>query len=62
MQTEAAKRASIKYDKANTRQIILKLNKKTDADLLEWLDEIQRTGGSKQGAIKKALRRAMSED
>lgn len=62
MQSEAAKRASIKYDKANTRQIILKLNKRTDADLLEWLDEIQRTGGSKQGMIKKALRRAMSGD
>lgn len=62
MQTEAAKRASIKYDKANTRQVILKLNKKTDADLLAWLDEIQRTGGSKQGRIKEAIRRAMSED
>lgn len=62
MQTEAAKRSSAKYDKIHTRQIILKLNKKTDADLLAWLDEIQRTGGSKQGAIKKALRRAMSED
>lgn len=61
MQSEAAKRASTKYDRENTRQIILKLNKRTDADILAWLDGISQSGASRQGAIKEALRRAMSE-
>lgn len=61
MQSEAAKRASAKYDKENTRQVILKLNKRTDADILDWLDGISKSGASRQGAIKAALRRAMSE-
>lgn len=61
MQTDAAKRASIKYDKANTRQVILRLNKRTDADILAWLDQIQRSGGSKQGTIKVAIREAMKK-
>ena len=62
MQSEAAKRASIKYDREKTRQIILKLNKRTDADILSWLDGISQSGASRQGAIKEALRRAMSEE
>ena len=62
MQSEAAKRASIKYDRENTRQIILKLNKRTDADILDWLDGISQSGASRQGAIKAALRKAMSEE
>ena len=41
-----------KYDKNNTVQIRMKLNKKTDADILDWLDR-QPT---KQGAIKKLIR------
>lgn len=45
----AAKR---KYDDANTVQIKMKLNRKTDADILEYLE----AAGNKQGAIKKALR------
>lgn len=44
--------ARAKYDAANTRKIILKLNKKTDADILERLDEV----GNKQGYIKALIR------
>ena len=52
MTTEAQKRASAKYDKANTTQVILKLNKKTDADIIEALKSV----GSKQGYIKELIR------
>ena len=52
METEAEKRAKAKYDAANTVQIRLKLIKKTDADVLEKLEE----SGNKQGYIKALIR------
>lgn len=52
MATEAEKRARIKYDSANTTQIHLKLNKKTDADILEKLGTVV----NKQGYIKDLIR------
>lgn len=41
-----------RYDKQNTRQIRLKLNLKTDADILEKLSEVD----NKQGYIKSLIR------
>lgn len=57
MATEAQKRAAAKYDKANTRQIILKLNTTTDADVLEALDGV----ANKQGYIKALIRKELKE-
>ncbi len=50
-------KASMKYDKAHTRSIFLKLNLKTDSDILERLEEV----GNKQGYIKELIRRDMKE-
>ena len=50
--TPAQKRAKDKYDKANTVQIKIKLNLKTDKDILEALER----SGNKQGYIKKLIR------
>ena len=55
MASEAMKRATAKYDAANTRQIHLKLNTKTDSDILVYLDRQE----SKQGYIKKLIRQDM---
>ena len=55
MSTDAQKRAAAKYDAANTRKIVLKLNTRTDADVLEWLAKQP----NKQGAIKKLIRNEM---
>ena len=52
MTSEAQKKASARYDAANTRQIKLKLNTKTDADILELLDSIDNV----QGYIKSLIR------
>ena len=52
MATEAQKRAVLKYDGKNTRQIHLKLNVKTDADILAYLDQLNNV----QGFIKNAIR------
>ena len=52
METEAEKRARAKYDAANTVQLKMKLNKKTDADILAKLEQ----AGNKQGYIKALIR------
>lgn len=49
---ESQKRATEKYDAANTVQLKMKLNKKTDADILAKLDEVP----NKQGYIKQLIR------
>lgn len=51
--SEAQMRAQTKYDAENTVQIHLKLNRKTDADILERLDQVE----SKQGYIKELIRK-----
>lgn len=52
MASEAAKRAQSRYDAANTVQIKMKLNRRTDADIIEKLDGAP----SKQGYIKQLIR------
>lgn len=56
MKTEAQKRAAAKYDAKNTKLIQMKLNKKTDADILDYLDSVD----NKQGLIKELLRKHMA--
>lgn len=43
----------LKYDKKNTVQVSVKLNKKTDAKILSWLER----QSNKQGAIKELMRK-----
>lgn len=50
--TEAQKRAREKYDKANTIRFCLKLNKNTDADVIQKLNEVE----NRQGYIKELVR------
>ena len=56
--TEAKREAIKRYDAANTKQIILKLNLKTDADILARLQEV----GNTQGYIKTLIREDMAEN
>ena len=56
--SKAQARASKKYDKENTKQITMKLNLKTDADILKKLEQVP----SKQGYIKKLIRKDMAEE
>lgn len=56
MASKAQIKASNKYDKENTKQISVRLNKKTDADILEHLETVE----SKQGYIKELIRRDIS--
>jgi hypothetical protein len=54
----AQSRASAKYDKAHTKGIYLKLNKETDADIINFLS---LHAGSNQGLIKELLREYMTK-
>lgn len=53
--SEATRKAVAKYDATNTLQIRLKLNLKTDEDIIKRLHDI----GNKQGYIKELIRKDM---
>lgn len=52
MTTEAQKRATAKYEAANTKKMCFKFNLKTDADILKKLSETD----NKLGYIKRLIR------
>lgn len=56
--TSAGKKAREKYDSNNTVQIKLKLNIKTDKDIL---DKLERSG-NKQGYIKALIRKDLKAE
>lgn len=52
MITEAQRKANIKYDRENSVQVSIKLNKKYDKDIIEKL----QSEPNKQGYIKDCIR------
>lgn len=55
--SESQARAQAKYDAAHTVRISLKLNTRTDHDIIVWLQE----QASKQGAIKQLIREKIGQ-
>ena len=55
--SQAQLKAIKKYNEKNTRQILMRLNSNTDADIIVYLDQ----SGNKQGTIKAALREYMKK-
>lgn len=49
--SEAQKKASAKYVKENQRQIMLKVNKKTEPELYEWMENIDNKQGYLKGLV-----------
>lgn len=58
MPSESMKKAIAKYDAKNTTKVVMKLNLKTDADILARLEAV----GNKQGYIKKLIREDMEKN
>lgn len=54
--TEARNKAQEKYDRAHTTGFYMKLNTRTDSDIIHWL----WGQTSKQGAIKRLIRDEIS--
>ena len=48
--------AQDRYDKTNTKQFKMKLNLKTDADIIAWLSKQE----NKQGTIKALIRKEIN--
>lgn len=58
---ESKYEAQNKYDTFNTTQVKLKLNDKTDADILEWIRQKKRDCNSAvQGSIKELIRKQIA--
>ena len=57
MPSEANKAANARYDKKMAKYISMKLNKKTDADILEHLGKIENV----QGYLKQLIRNDMEK-
>lgn len=55
MATDAQIRANARYNKAHTKCVCLRLNRKTDADIIQRLSEVE----SKMGYIKLLIRKDM---
>ena len=51
-----SKLAQERYDKANTTKFQMKLNLKTDADILTYLNSLD----NKQGKVKELIRREIA--
>lgn len=58
MATDAQRRAIAKYDKQNTVTYGMKMNKKTDADIIARFTEV----GNVQGYVKRLVREDISAD
>lgn len=56
MASEAQKRAIAKYDATHTKQIRLKLNLRTDADILNKLESVGNTQGYIKGLIREDIK------
>lgn len=58
MTDNKASKASMKYDRSNTTDVRIKLNNKTDADILAKLQSV----GNKQGYIKALIRSDLNKN
>lgn len=45
-----------KYNKHNTVTVLVRLNKRTESDLIEYLESVKSEGGSKSGFLKMAAK------
>ena len=48
-----------KYNKKNTMQICLRLNKKTDADIIEYIELLKKNSISVNGMIKMSIKNTL---
>lgn len=55
---DAQLRATQKYNKANTIQVVCRFNRNTDADIVQKLSEV----GNKNGYIKELIRKDIAAD
>ena len=57
MTSEAQKRAAKKYDDANTVQFKMKLNKRTETDIIEQLDSVEHKATYVKNLIREDIKK-----
>lgn len=62
MTSDAQKRAVLKYDSKNTKQIHLKLNLTTDEDIISQLDSVGNVQGYIKDLILEDMKRKRSQN
>lgn len=60
--SQSQREAAARYDADMTTRVSLKLNNKTDADILVYLDSVKGKPGGMQGLIKRLLREEMQRE
>lgn len=55
--TEAQNRASERYQKANVRRYVLKVNKNTEQDIIEFLDALESFNGEIKRLIREEIKK-----
>lgn len=55
--TDAQMRATMKYEKANVKRYVLKVNKNTEADIIEFLDGLKSFNGEIKQLIREEMKR-----
>ena len=58
MASESQKKASARYDQEHTVTVTVKLNRQTDADIIEWLSGKK----NRQGTIKWLIRNQIARE
>ena len=53
---QARVKASIKYNQNNVKQIKINLNRKTDADIIDFLEQKDNVQGLLKGLIRKEMK------
>lgn len=56
MRSEAQRRAIVKYDKNNIKRVVLKLNKKTDTDIIEFLKQQDKVNTYLKKIIREKIK------
>ena len=59
-QTQAQLKAKERYNKEKTITLCLRLNKGTDKDIIDYLDNVHYEGETKQGLIKRLIREELA--
>ena len=62
MVSEARNKAQLKYNKAHTTQVTLRLNRRTDADVIELLEGLDNKQGYIKALIRADIQRAKDYD
>lgn len=64
LEDSAKKKAeyNAKYNKHNTVTILVRLNKRTESELIDYLNCVKEAGGSKSGFFKMAAKYYMREN